>query len=172
MSSMIKIVVRNILKGPVTDPYPFGPTFEPEALRGKPVVDAAACTACRTCETVCPSGAIRISEEDGVFVHTVWYNTCCYCGNCEFFCPTGAIVLSQDYHTANDAAQKYRYTSVARIERTECAMCGTRFVASTPELSARAYPNPSGRVAEVVRLCPACRKKLAFQKFYQESEKA
>jgi len=129
MSSFIKIAIRNLLKGPTTDPYPFGETFIPENLRGKLKVDANACTACGTCEEVCPSGAIHITNNDNIYVHTTWYNSCCYCGNCEFFCPTGAIKLTNDFHTANSEKEKYKFINVATIAKVKCEKCSEYFMA-------------------------------------------
>jgi formate hydrogenlyase subunit 6/NADH:ubiquinone oxidoreductase subunit I len=166
MSGFLKIAFRNLLKGPTTDPYPFGETFIPENLRGRLSVDASICTACGTCQEVCPSGAINITKEDGVYLHTVWYNTCCYCGNCEFFCPTGAIVLSNNFHTANVQEDKYKFTTTAQIHEVECAKCAKKFVPATMPLIEKSYPSVNDRILEITRLCPECRKKSAFERLY------
>ncbi|GAX88219.1 conserved hypothetical protein [Lebetimonas natsushimae] len=167
MSGFLKIAIRNLLKGPVTDPYPFGKTFIPNKLRGKLKVDPKACTACGTCEEVCPSGAIHITKNENVYVHTTWYNTCCFCGNCEFFCPTGAIKLTNDFHTANTEEEKYRFTTVALISEIKCESCGEMFVPASEALLKRAYPNVNDTIRELTKLCPKCRRKKAFERLYQ-----
>ena len=167
MSSFIKIAIRNLLKGPRTDPYPFGETFIPENLRGKLKVDANACTACGTCEEVCPSGAIHITKNDNIYVHTTWYNSCCYCGNCEFFCPTGAIKLTNDFHTANTEKEKYKFINVATIAKVKCEKCSEYFMAPSEELLKRAYPNLNDSIKRFLTLCPKCRQKEAFERLHK-----
>ena len=39
MAGFLKVLFRNLLEGPSTDPFPLGETFTPERLRGKAVVD-------------------------------------------------------------------------------------------------------------------------------------
>jgi len=167
MSGFLKIAIRNLLKGPVTDPYPFGPTFIPDKLRGKLKVDAKACTACGTCEEVCPSAAIHITKNNDVYIHTTWYNTCCFCGNCEFFCPTGAIKLTNDFHTANTEEEKYKFINVAVIVQVKCEKCQKMFVPPSEELLKRAYPHINEAVRNLTKLCPDCRKKEAFKRLYK-----
>ncbi|GAB6045161.1 4Fe-4S binding protein [Caminibacter profundus] len=167
MSGFLKIAIRNLLKGPTTDPYPFGKTFVPDKLRGKLKVDAAICTACATCEEVCPSGAIHITKNENVYVHTTWYNTCCFCGNCEFFCPTGAIKLTNDFHTANTEQEKYKFITVAIISEKECKRCFKKFVPATKPLIEKSYPCISDDINELLEFCPECRRKLAFERLYK-----
>jgi len=167
---MIKIALRNFLKAPTTDPYPFGETFVPKELRGKPIVNDKACTACKTCEYVCPSGAIKIEKKENKYIHTIWYNSCCYCGNCEFFCPTGAIFLTDDFHTANIQKEKYSFISSVEINEIKCELCGINFVPATKELLDRAYPKVNEKILKLTKICPQCRKKQSFLKNYQIKE--
>jgi len=167
MNRFLKIAIRNLLKGPTTDPYPFGATFIPDNLRGKLEVEASACTACGTCEEVCPSGAIHITQNDGIYVHTTWYNTCCYCGNCEFFCPTGAIKLTNNFHTANTKEEKFKFVTTTFIAQKECIECGVKFTPPSAELITRAYPKVNEEIENLNKLCPECRKKLAFERLYK-----
>ncbi len=167
MSGFLKIAIRNLLKGPTTDPYPFGETFVPENLRGRLSVEASACTACGTCEEVCPSGAIHITKNGSVYLHTVWYNTCCYCGNCEFFCPTGAIKLTNNFHTANTEEEKFKFITVATISEIECEICKKKFMPPSEELLKRAYPNMVKGVENFRTLCPDCRRKQAFERLHK-----
>ncbi len=165
--SFLKIAIKNFLKGPVTDPYPFGKTFIPEKLRGKLKVDASICTACGTCQEVCPSSAIKITKNKNAFIHTTWYNTCCFCGNCEYFCPTGAIKLTNDFHTVNTKEEKYKFVNIAVIAQKECSICGKKFVPATAPLIQKSFPRVNKEIAKLIAVCPECRKKLAFERLYQ-----
>ncbi len=48
-----------------------------------------ACTACRICEAVCPSKAVRLQEGDGAVA--VDLSACIGCGDCIAVCPAGAM---------------------------------------------------------------------------------
>ncbi|EDM24284.1 hydrogenase [Caminibacter mediatlanticus TB-2] len=135
-------------------------------FRGKLKVDANLCTACATCEEVCPSGAIHITEDESSFIHTTWYNTCCFCANCEFFCPTGAIKLTNDYHTVNLQEDKYKFITKAIIKKIECKMCGEKFVKPSISLLKKSYPHISDNIEELANFCPECRKKVAFERLH------
>ncbi len=39
MAGFLKILFRNLLQGPSTDPFPLGETFTPERLRGRVKID-------------------------------------------------------------------------------------------------------------------------------------
>ncbi len=53
-------------------------------------VDAERCCGCRTCEGLCPYGAIRVSEHDGRRTAVVNEVLCKGCGACAAACPVGA----------------------------------------------------------------------------------
>lgn len=44
------VLIRNLVAGPSTDPFPFGETFTPATLRGRVEYHPADCIACRACE--------------------------------------------------------------------------------------------------------------------------
>jgi heterodisulfide reductase subunit A-like polyferredoxin len=54
-------------------------------------VDEALCTACATCEDICPFGAIHVNEKA-----VVKWETCMGCGVCQGQCPGEAISLVRD----------------------------------------------------------------------------
>jgi Ni,Fe-hydrogenase III small subunit/ferredoxin len=138
----------------------------PESYRGRVSLDAQKCTACRTCETVCPSGAIKITKTLEGYEHTIWHNTCCFCGNCAYYCPTGAIFTTNDFHTVQRQEEKYLDTHVALIPFHECEECGKNFIPATTALIERAYPN--AEVPEMLtNSCPECRKRITFERCYQ-----
>jgi NADH-quinone oxidoreductase subunit I len=66
------------------------------------------CTACGTCQRVCPSfGTIEIEkakDDDGKSYpknYTIDLNKCIFCGNCVQYCPFGAIKMTKKYELAS-----------------------------------------------------------------------
>ncbi|QNB46012.1 4Fe-4S dicluster domain-containing protein [Thermanaerosceptrum fracticalcis] len=165
MSSFLKIAIRNLLKGPSTDPYPFGETFVPKGLRGKIKYNAKACVACRMCEHVCAGGAIQIREvaDKSGLEFILWHNTCAFCGLCEHYCPTKAIRLTEDYHTAHKQEDKYRYVEKGFIKYVNCAQCGTPMVPIASELLNVAYDQVNKDIEKLRHLCPKCRQERALR---------
>ena len=138
----------------------------PKSYRGRMRVNEQKCTACRTCETVCPSGAIKITKVLEGYKHTIWHNTCCFCGNCSYFCPTGAIFPTNDFHTVQLQKDKYIDTNIVYIPFHECNKCGKNFIPATNALIKKSYPNE--KIPEnLTTTCPECRKKTAFERFYK-----
>lgn len=165
MISYLKTVIGNLLKGPVTNHYPFEKTFEPKGLRGKIKYDSKACVACRICEYVCAGNAIRIKEAaDGSGIEfVVWHNTCAFCGLCEYYCPTKAIRLTEDYHTAHLQEDKYNYVEQGFISYVPCSCCGTLMVPVAKELLAAAYQDRES-TEYLLQLCERCRQGSTLRK--------
>ncbi len=159
MFSFLKILVDNVKKGPSTDPYPFGPTFEPSALRGKIKFNQDACLLCNTCVHVCAGGAIRIEEnkEKTGKDFIVWHNTCTFCGLCEHYCPTKAIKLTNDYHMAHSQQEKYTYVEKGFVKYATCPNCQKKMDPVVPELLNLAYVEVNSSIKEMSALCPSCR---------------
>lgn len=159
MFSFLKILANNVIKGPSTDPYPFGETFVPDALRGKIKFNESACVLCRTCIHVCAGNAIKIEERaDGSgqdFI--VWHNTCCFCGLCEHYCPTKAIKLTNDYHTAHRQEDKYKYVEHGFVKYVPCSKCSALMPPVVPELLGVAYDKVNESIKEITQMCPKCR---------------
>ncbi len=137
----------------------------PKSFRGKINLHANLCTACRTCETVCPSGAINITKIGDKYEHKVWHNTCCFCGNCVFFCPTGAIYNTNDFDTAKHQDEKYSDTNISYIKTDNCSSCNKRYKKPTTGLLKKAYINDDINKLNN-NLCPECRKKENFTRMY------
>lgn len=89
-------VFKHLFMKPVTLEYPEKKLPVGEKFRGKPVVNN--CTKCETCMRVCPTGAIKIQENE----FKIDLKRCIFCGNCSFYCPKGAIKMSKDYELATD----------------------------------------------------------------------
>ena len=133
MAGFLKVLFRNLLEGPSTDPFPLGETFTPARLRGRAKVDPNLCVGCGVCRHVCAAGAINISQlPDGSgYTITIWQNSCCLCASCRHYCPT-----------------KYE----------PCAHCGTLIRPIPAHLAKRLYAKNPDIDPELIRhLCPKCR---------------
>ena len=93
------VVFKHLFMRPVTQEYPEKKRVLPEAFRGKPIVTA--CCGCKTCEKVCPSGAIKISKDGNSVSCDIDLTKCIFCGNCSYYCPKGAIKMSKEYELAS-----------------------------------------------------------------------
>ena len=58
-------------------------------------VDREKCTGCGTCASVCPNGAVRMTEDH----RPTWDpKACTFCGKCENFCPAGSReIVGREY---------------------------------------------------------------------------
>lgn len=89
------IVFKHLLKKPVTLEYPEKRKILPEKFRGKPCLKSG-CVKCGTCIRVCPSGAIKLDDNNIIFD----LEKCILCGNCSFYCPKSVIEMSKDFELA------------------------------------------------------------------------
>ena len=89
-------VFKHLFKQPVTLEYPEKKIETSEHYRGKPVVEG--CIKCGTCLRVCPTGAIKIEENE----FKIDMKRCIFCGNCSFYCPKDAINMSENYELATE----------------------------------------------------------------------
>lgn len=92
------VVLKHLFMRPITQEYPEKKRVLPDSFRGKPVVSG--CCACKTCEKVCPSGAIKVSKQGENILFDIDLKKCIFCGNCAFYCPTGSIKMSNEYELA------------------------------------------------------------------------
>ncbi len=160
--SFLKVLMRNLVSGPSTDPFPFGDTFTPEALRGRVSFDATRCTTCRACEQVCAGDAIRFDNVPEGKRFLLWHDTCTFCGLCAFYCPQGALTMTTDWHLAHAQSDKYLMVEDGLIPSAECADCGSKYVAVAP--TAKLFPRYDASPEEIESLrkfCPRCRRKQA-----------
>lgn len=106
-------VFKHLFRHPVTLEYPEIKKPLNDNFRGEHALvtdknGKLLCTACGTCQRVCPAfGTIQIEkvkDENGKFYpekYTIDLNTCIFCGNCTQYCPFGAIKMTQNYELAN-----------------------------------------------------------------------
>lgn len=107
-------VFKHIFKRPVTLEYPEKKSVLNEEFRGVHALVSnengkLKCTACGTCQRVCPSfDTIKIEkekDEQGKFYpksFTVDLNKCIFCGNCAQHCPFNAIIMTKGYELADE----------------------------------------------------------------------
>jgi len=164
MNTFLKVILRNIIKGPSTMKYPFEDSPAPEKLRGKIKHNPEACVACHMCEYVCAGGAIRMQESDDKkgMDFVVWHNSCTFCGLCEYYCPTKAIHLTNDYHTAHLEEDKYNYTEKTSVRKQPCICCGEPIISLTPTLVEKIY-GKEGDVKDLSKMCQKCRRKAIWK---------
>lgn len=174
MAGFLKVLFRNLLEGPSTDPFPLGETFTPKRLRGKCVIDPDLCMGCGVCKNVCAAGAIDISQKtDGSgYTITVWRNSCCLCASCRTYCPTGAMTLVNDWHSAQPQAEKYQCLEQHEIDYVPCRSCGALFRPVPLKILQKLYAFNKELDAEKLQyLCPKCRQIEDARKTEGKTEK-
>lgn len=107
-------VFKHIFKRPVTLEYPEKRAELNDNFRGEHVLTQdengkLKCTACGTCQRVCPSfGTIQIEkakDDNGKFYpknYSIDLNKCIFCGNCVQYCPFDAIKMTKKYELADE----------------------------------------------------------------------
>lgn len=158
MPGFLKVLFRNLLEGPSTDPYPLGPTFTPNRLRGSVVIDPDLCMGCGICVHVCVAGAINITRHEDSHTITVWHNACCRCAACRQYCPVQAIGLNTEWHMAHAEKDKYNLVEQKTVQYEPCSVCGKPMRPVPAAILKKLYVHNDDIELEHVRtLCPACR---------------
>jgi len=156
MLPFLKIMFRNLMLGPSTDPFPFAPAKTHENFRGCAEFDPEKCILCGICRHVCAAGAIqiRVNEEGTGMQYVLWHNSCVFCGMCAHYCPTGALTMSSNWHLTHLGKDKFSNCISSFIHFGECAQCG-----------AKIQPRPLAIVDKIgtrnpdqFLLCPKCKR--------------
>ena len=160
MAGFLKVLLRNVLDGPSTDPFPLGETFTPDRFRGKVLINPELCMGCGICHHTCAAGAINITvrKDNSGYDFTVWHNSCCLCASCRHYCPTKAITLTTDWHNAHGQDEKFTWMEHKFIPYVPCETCGTPMRRLPMDVAKRIYVNnPDVEIEHIVKLCPQCR---------------
>jgi ferredoxin len=133
-------------------PLPAGSPF------GAVAVDTAACTLCKACATVCPSGALSGSGD--VPRLTFLESHCHQCGLCEEACPEGAIRMLPRLFCDLGAIEAP--VVLHEAEPFRCVACGAPF--ASPAMITRMENKLKGhwmyaneRQLRRLRMCRTCR---------------
>lgn len=160
MAGFLKVLFRNLLEGPSTDPFPFGETHTPERVRGRVKIDPEKCVGCGICKRSCASGAIDITKkaDKSGYTITVWRNSCCLCASCRHYCPTGAITVDNDWHSAHLESEKFDCLEQHTINYSPCLHCGTLIRPLSLKVAEKLYAKNDEVDPNFIRqLCPKCR---------------
>ena len=111
--SASKEAIRNLKSTPVTILFPSAEVETPLGFRGSPELDSSLCTLCKKCERGCPTGAIRIEEQDGsLYKFSIDLGRCCYCKECETACNFNAIYLTENWKNSTTVRNELVKTSI------------------------------------------------------------
>jgi Ni,Fe-hydrogenase III small subunit/formate hydrogenlyase subunit 6/NADH:ubiquinone oxidoreductase subunit I len=97
---MFKILQKTFSVGSATANYPSIAPRLAEQFRGCPEFDFAAWSDARPAAEACPTGAIALSESEGLRQVTVDYGRCIFCGECEQASVDGAVRMTQRFELA------------------------------------------------------------------------
>lgn len=99
LTTMWKEALGSLVKGPVTEQYPFVRQDAPANLRSKLHWHLEECTGCGLCAKDCPADAIEVVTLDKKakrFVFHFHVDRCTFCGQCVTSCRKGCIELAND----------------------------------------------------------------------------
>lgn len=119
------------------------------------------CTACQTCAYVCSPAAITFDRATpGRVAWQYQMLGCTYCGRCVENCPTGALAFGKDRQLLVYAVEQVRH----EILTSACSRCGAEMIALPEVVLEKQYGSPlPAEIADLNRLCPRCRKKVASE---------
>jgi Na+-translocating ferredoxin:NAD+ oxidoreductase RNF subunit RnfB len=86
--SMTKTVVRNLIAGPVTRPYPVVTRPSYPNTRGHVEITIEKCIFCGICQKKCPTQAIVVNRAQKMDINRF---ACTACGNCIDNCPKACL---------------------------------------------------------------------------------
>ena len=92
--------VRNILRRPATEQYPYKKPLLPKGYRGEPIFDCDKCIGCGICKKICPARALTMVEVEGKKRPQLELSKCIFCYQCVESCPKKAIGGSDIYELA------------------------------------------------------------------------
>jgi Ni,Fe-hydrogenase III small subunit/formate hydrogenlyase subunit 6/NADH:ubiquinone oxidoreductase subunit I len=97
---MFKILQKTFSVGSATADYPRIAPRLAEQFRGCPEFDFESWSDARPAADACPTGAIALSDSEGLRQVTVDYGRCIFCGECEQASVEGAVRMTQRFELA------------------------------------------------------------------------
>jgi Ni,Fe-hydrogenase III small subunit/formate hydrogenlyase subunit 6/NADH:ubiquinone oxidoreductase subunit I len=97
---MFKILQKSFSIGSATADYPNISPRLAEQFRGCPEFDFETWSDARPAAEACPTGAIAVSDHDGLRQVTVDYGRCIFCGECEVASADGAVRMTRKFELA------------------------------------------------------------------------
>lgn len=157
--TFLPVLIRNLLKGPATEAFPFGDTVTPKKMRGRIAFDPNSCALCRVCARVCPAGAIQFEKAQGGLQFNLWHNSCVFCGLCALYCESEGLQSTNDWHLSHVQSEKYDLAIREVVLFQKCSKCGKQKMPAPLPLMAKLYPGVAPEEIERLReMCPQCRK--------------
>ena len=97
----IKEALVSLFSAPYTTKFPAQPDTESKRYRGMPRYDKSFCVGCGACAQVCPSQAIKMSDDSMRKVRTlrIDYGSCIQCGQCEEKCITAKGIANTNFYS-------------------------------------------------------------------------
>lgn len=92
---MLKTILKQVTRKPVTTAFPAEPARHFEATRGHVVFDPSKCTSCTICMKRCPSQAIVVDRAAKTW--TIDRFRCVICSQCVELCKFGVLSLATEY---------------------------------------------------------------------------
>jgi Ni,Fe-hydrogenase III small subunit/formate hydrogenlyase subunit 6/NADH:ubiquinone oxidoreductase subunit I len=108
---MFKILQKSVSTGIATVNYPAEPARISEYFRGRPDFDFEKWTDARPAVTVCPTGAIALSDDGDSRKVTVDYGLCVFCGLCAEASSDQAVRITQEFELATSGRRNLVLTA-------------------------------------------------------------
>lgn len=111
---MSKTLIKNIIHGPYTVPYPVKKKEMFERTRGKIGISIDDCIFCGMCERRCPTGAIETDK-----AKTSWSIErlkCIQCGYCTEVCPKKCLTMENEYTAPSYGNVRDEYVKCTNIQ--------------------------------------------------------
>ena len=152
--NIVTVISRNLRLRPVTLRFP--QRYVPAAgFRGLVRNDAAKCLGCGTCDYVCVSGAIMVTDHGEGCDWEYDPGRCTFCGRCVDCCPGDSLRQEEDRAPVYAVAGALR--DLVCVTYPACPRCGRPARPLGKGLQARAFVALSDELARRVLLCERCR---------------
>jgi Pyruvate/2-oxoacid:ferredoxin oxidoreductase delta subunit len=118
----------------------------------KPFINRKICTGCSACDMQCPTGALAVTDTNGIrkFFHK--YSLCISCAKCVSTCPEEAVTLKHKI-SLGKFFSLFALEPIRDVEMERCKACGV-FIAPVPLFRRVEERQQSG----FEHLCNECKK--------------